>query len=127
MDRVNRRLFAACQGEMAVVDADSGKAIATLTTGAGTDATRFDPQRRLAFASNGRDGTLTVVHEDSPDTYTVVQNAKSEIGARTMELDPETGDVFLVTAQMQPNPNPTSPRDRFRAVPGTFALLVMEP
>jgi hypothetical protein len=57
---------------MAVVNADSGKAIATLTTEAGTDAARFDPQKRLAFAANGRDGTLTVVHEDSPDTYAVV-------------------------------------------------------
>ncbi|HEY5425999.1 MAG TPA: hypothetical protein VIJ77_05560, partial [Candidatus Tumulicola sp.] len=123
----NRRLFVACQGVMAVVNADTGKVIATLSTGAGTDATRFDPQKGLAFASNGRDGTLTIVHEDSPDTYTLIQNAKSEVGARTMELDPQTGDVFLVTAQMEPNPSPTSARDRLRAVAGTFALLVMSP
>jgi YVTN family beta-propeller protein len=127
MDRINRRLFTACRGELGVVDADSGKVIATLPTGAGTDATAFNPQSNLAFASNGRGATLTVVHEDSPGTFSVGQNAKSETGARTMALDPQTGNVFLVTAQLQINPNATSPRDRYHIVPGTFALLVMEP
>jgi len=127
MDRVNRRLFTACRGEMGVVDADSGKVIATLPTGAGTDATAFDSRQNLAFAPNGRDATLTVVHEDSPATFSVLQNAESETGARTMALDPQTSTVFLVTAQMQINPNATTPRDRYRVVPGTFALLVMQP
>ncbi len=127
MDQTNRRLFTACQGQMGVVNADSGKVIATLPTGAGTDATRFDPQRRFAFASNGRDATLTVVQQLSPDSYAVVQNAKTELGARTMALDPQTGNIFLVTAQMQINPNATNPRQRYQAVPGTFALLVVQP
>jgi YVTN family beta-propeller protein len=127
MDRVHRRLFTACRGEMGVVDADNGKVLATLPTGAGTDATRFDPNAQLAFASNGRDGTLTVVHEDTPDTFSVVQNAKSEVGARTMELDPQTGNVFLVTAQLHINPNATMYRERFQVVPGTFTLLVLSP
>lgn len=127
MDRTHRRLFTACRGEMGVVDADSGKVLATLPTGAGTDATRFDPNTQLAFASNGRDGTLTVVHEDAPNAFSVVQNAKSETGARTMALDPQSGDVFLVTAQLLVNPNATSYRDRYKVVPGTFALLVMTP
>lgn len=127
MDQQHRRLFPACQGQLGVVDADSGKVIATLPTGAGTDATRFDPNRQLAFASNGRDATLTVVHEDDPNHYTVVQNAATVTGARTMELDPSNGFVYLVTAKMVANPNPTGPRDRFKMVPGTFELLTMQP
>ena len=127
MDQVHRRLFPACEGELGVVDADSGKLIATLPTGAGTDATRFDPARALAFASNGRDATLTVVHEDGPNHYTVVQNAATAAGARTMEIDTSNGNAYLVTAQMVANPNPTGPRDRFKMVPGTFKLLVMQP
>ncbi len=127
MDRENRRLFTACDGQMGVVDADDGNVIVTLPTGAGTDATRYDANTKLAFASNGRDGTLTIVHEDSPTTFSVVQNAKTESGARTMALDPQTGDVFLVTAQRQTDRTATTPRERYRVVPGTFALLVFEP
>jgi len=127
MDRVHRRLFTACQGEMGVVDADSGRVIATLPTGAGTDATRFDPNTELAFASNGRAATLTVVHEDDPEHFTVVQNAATVPGARTMELDQSTGNVYLVTAKLTENPNATSYRDRYRVVPGTFELLTMQP
>ncbi|MFY9738933.1 MAG: hypothetical protein WAK11_07740 [Candidatus Cybelea sp.] len=82
MDAPNRRLFAACTGEMGVVDADSGKVLATIPTGSGTDATRYDPGSALAFASNGRDATLTVVHEDAPNRFTLVQNAATVIGAR---------------------------------------------
>ena len=127
MDRQHRRLFPACQGQMGVVDADNGNVIATLPTGAGTDATRFDANTGLAFASNGRDATLTVVHEDDPNHFTVVQNAATVTGARTMELDPTTGNVYLVTAKMIENPNATSYRDRYHVVPGTFELLTMQP
>jgi YVTN family beta-propeller protein len=127
MDTVNRRLFTACHGEMGIVDADSGKLIATLPTGAGTDATQFDPVTENAFASNGRSATLTVIHENSPMSFSVVQNANTEFGARTMALDPRTGDVFLVTARLIVNPKATSYRDRYHVVPGTFVLLVMQP
>src|SRR5207245_2941363 len=69
MDRANRRLFASCGNEtMVVLDADSGKVIATLKIGKGTDACVFDPETKLAFSSN-RDGTLTVVEEQSPDKF----------------------------------------------------------
>jgi YVTN family beta-propeller protein len=127
MDQAHRRLFAACEGEMGVVDADSGAVIATLPTGAGTDATRFDPNTQLAFASNGRAATLTVVREEDPQHFTVVQNAATVAGARTMELDPSTGNVYLVTAKLVENPNATSYRDRYHVVPGTFELLTMRP
>lgn len=126
MDRRHRRLFTACRGEMGVLDADNGKLIATLPTGAGTDATRFDPVTGDAFAPNGRSATLTVVHENSPVSFSIAQNAKTEFGARTMELDPLTADVFLVTAHLKVNSKATSYRRRYRIVPGTFVLLVMQ-
>jgi YVTN family beta-propeller protein len=126
IDERNRRLFTACTGEMGVVDADSGKVVATIPTGAGTDATRYDPSSRVAFASNGRDATLTVVQEYASNQFALVQNATTALGARTMALDPQTSEIYLVTAKMLANPHPTSYRDRYTAVPGTFELLVMQ-
>lgn len=87
IDKVHRRLFSVCDNQkMAVVNADTGKVIATPTIGNGPDAARFDAKKQLAFSSNG-DGTLTIVHEDSPEKFTVVQNVATKRGARTMALD----------------------------------------
>ena len=126
IDPQHRRLFSGCHNQMmAIMDADSGKVIATPPIGRGVDANRFDPGTQLVFSSNG-DGTLTVVHEDSPDKFTVVQNVQTQRGARTMALDPKTHRVFLVTAQFGP-PEPAKPGQRFRrpsVVPGSFTLLV---
>ncbi len=126
MDVPHRRLFTACTGEMGVVDADTGKMLATLPTGAGTDATAYDDRRSLAFASNGREATVTVVREDDPNHFTVLQNTATAPGARTMALDPASGSIYLVTAKLVENPNATSYRGRYRALPGTFELLVMD-
>jgi DNA-binding beta-propeller fold protein YncE len=98
MDREHRRTFSGCDKVMAVMDADSGKLVANLPIGAGVDATAFAPKSSLAFSSNGEDGTLTVIHEDSPDKFTVVANVPTEEGARTMALDPDSGTVYLVSA-----------------------------
>jgi DNA-binding beta-propeller fold protein YncE len=126
MDTEHRRLFVGCHNKMmAILDADSGKVVATVPIGQGVDANRFDPGTQLAFSSNG-DGTLTVVHEDSPDKYTVVDNVQTQRGARTMEVDPTTHRVYLVTADFAPPPPGAQPGQRRRAsmVPGTFTLLV---
>jgi len=128
IDTSNRRLFPVCDNKvMAIVDADSGKVITTIPTGAGTDAAAFDPGTKLVFASNGQDATLTVIQEDSPDRYRVVQNAKTQRGARTMALDLRTHKVYLSTADFGPAPAPTAdnPRPRPKILPGTFRLLVM--
>ena len=127
MDRANGVLFAACDGQMAMVDSASGKVLATLATGNGTDASAYYPAGSLAFAPNGRDATLTVIAQRGPKQFTVLENAKTETGARTMALDETTGTVYLVTAKLQVNPNATSYRDRYHVVPGTFALLVLQP
>jgi len=129
IDVKHHRLFSGCRNKMmAVVDSESGKVVATVPIGQGVDANRFDAGTQLAFSSNG-DGTLTVVHEDSPGQYTVVDNVKTARGARTMELDPVTHTVFLVTADFGPPPAATkeNPHPRPTMVPGSFKLLVVTP
>lgn len=127
MDRPHRRLFVGCRNKlMIVMDADTGKVVAHLPIGDGVDASRFDPKTQLIFGSNG-DGTLTVIHEDSPDKYTVVDNIMTQRGARTMELDPRTHRLFSVTAKLGPQPAPTA-EDAHPLppmTPGTFTLLVL--
>ena len=99
MDRANRRLFLGCRSKvMAVVDADSGKVIATLPIGDHVDATAFDAETKLIFNSNG-EGTITVIHQDSPDKYSVVETVKTAPRAKTMALDPKTHRLFLSTAE----------------------------
>lgn len=102
MDTAHRRLFIGCHNKMmAVLDADSGKVLATPTIGQGVDANGFDPGTGLAFSSQG-DGTLTIVHEDSPGKFTPVDSVQTQRGARTMALDTKTHKVFLVTAEFGP-------------------------
>lgn len=127
IDIKNRRLFAGCDNKMmAIVNADSGKVISTVPIGEHVDANRFDPETGLAFASCG-DGSMTVVHEDSPDRFTVVQSVATERGARTMELDSKTHDLYTVTAKFGPPPQPTTqqPHPRPPVLPGSFVLLVV--
>jgi YVTN family beta-propeller protein len=99
MDRANRRLFLGCRSKvMAVVDADSGKIVATVPIGDHVDATAFDPDTKLIFCSNG-EGTISVIHEDGPDKYSSVETVKTVARARTMALDPRTHRLFLSTIE----------------------------
>ena len=126
MDLKNRRLFAGCHNKMmAVMDADTGKVIATPAIGQGVDANAFDAEKQLAFSSNG-DGTLTVVHEDSPDKFSVLENAETQRSARTMALDTTNHDAYLVAAEFEEAPPAKEgerPRRTMKA--GTFTLLVV--
>ena len=128
MDMEHRRLFSGCDNKMvAVVDADTGKVIATPEIGDGVDANGFDPGTGFVFSSNGESGTLTVIHEDTPDKYTVVENVPTQKSARTMALDPKTHEVFLVAAQFGPRPAaPTqdNPRGRPPILPSSFVVLI---
>jgi DNA-binding beta-propeller fold protein YncE len=126
MDQKSRRLFAGCHNKMmAIMDADSGKVIATPAIGEGVDANAFDSDKQLAFSSNS-DGTLTLVHEDSPVKFTVLENAETAKFARTMALDTTNHDVYLVTAEIEMAP-PAKEGERPRRTmkPGTFTLLVV--
>lgn len=127
IDRKKRRLFVGCDNKMmAVVDADSGKVLATPAIGDGVDATTFDAETGLAFASCGADGVLTVVKEESPGKFTA-ENVPTQKGARTLALDAKTHNVFVVTAQFGPRPEPTAdnPRPRPPMVPDSFVVLVV--
>jgi YVTN family beta-propeller protein len=127
MDQKHRRLFVGCGNKkMPIVDADSGKILTTLPIGDGVDATAFDDETGLAFASCG-EGVLTVVREESPDKFSVVENVPTQKGARTMALDPNTHKVFTVTAKFGPPPAPTSdqPHPRPSLIPDTFIVLVV--
>ncbi|HTT24471.1 MAG TPA: hypothetical protein VMG82_36470 [Candidatus Sulfotelmatobacter sp.] len=127
IDRKNRRLLAGCDNKMmAVVDADTGRVLATPAIGEGVDATAYDDETGLAFASCG-EGVLTVVKQESPDKYSVAENVKTERGARTMALDTKTHNVYTVTAKFGPRPAPTAdnPRPRPPILPDTFIVLVV--
>jgi len=99
MDRANQRLFIGCRSKvMAVVDSESGKVVTTLPIGDHVDATAFDEDSRLIFLSNG-EGTISVIHQDSPDKYSAVETVKTLPKAKTMALDPKTHELFLSTAE----------------------------
>jgi DNA-binding beta-propeller fold protein YncE len=127
IDAAHHRLFSACDNKMmAVVNADSGKVIATPPIGEGADGAEFDPGTGFAFASNGQTATLTVIQEDSPDKFSVVEDVPTQRGARTMTLDPKTHEVYLVTADFGPRPEPTkdNPHPRPAILPNSFVVLI---
>lgn len=124
MDGKNRRLFAGCANQlMAVVDADSGKVITTLPIGRGVDGTKFEDG--LAFASCG-EGMLSIIKEDSPDKFRVLDNVPTAPGARTLAVDKKNNNIYLVTAKFGPAPAPTAdqPHPRPAILPDSFEVLV---
>jgi len=122
IDRKHRRLFAGCGGnkKMAVVNADSGKMVATLPIGEGCDATNFDPDWNLAFASAG-DGTITVIKEESPDKFSVAQTVTTQKSARTMTVDEKTHQLFTVAATVT-----GATRETRKIEPDSFVVIVVE-
>jgi len=123
IDTAHHRLFSGCRsGMMAISDYRSGKVVATVPIGAGVDGAGFDPSSGDAFASNA-DGTLTVIHQDSPDQYHVVQTVETPQGSRNMGLDPTNHRVFVVSAKFGPVPPGAR---RGPVLPGSFALMVIE-
>jgi DNA-binding beta-propeller fold protein YncE len=122
MDQKNRRLFAGCENKMmAVVDADSGKVVATPPIGEGVDATAYDPGTGFALSSNG-EGTLTVIKRDGPDQYSVLENVPTKRSARTMGLDLKTHNVVLPAADFLP---PKEGERRGQMKPGSFVLVLV--
>src|SRR5579864_5847422 len=124
IDQKNRRLFSVCGNKkMMVVNADTGKVIATPAIGEDPDAAGFDPDTQLAFSSNGESGDLTVIHEDSPDKYTVVDTVPTKKYARTMAIDLKTHNIFLPFAEFEP----VAPKGEEEPPmkPNTFGLLLV--
>lgn len=128
IDAKKRRLYSVCENKkMIVMNADNGKVIAELPIGAGTDGAAFDPGTGLAFSSNGGDGTLTVARETAPGKFTT-ETVKTQPGARTMTVDPQTHRLYLSTAEFGSPPAPTAERPNPRPVakPGSFMVLVLD-
>lgn len=136
-DVKNHILFASCHdpATMVILNSDTGKIIATLPIGTGTDGATFNPATMEAFSSNGSgDGTLTIVKENSPTSFVVEQNLKTMTGAKTLTLDSKTNHILLIAAQTAPpappppgTPPPAPGRGggRGQMVPGSFTILVV--
>ncbi len=124
IDEKTNRLFTVCGNKvMLVIDTNTGKQLASLPTGSGTDAATFDAGRKRAFASNGGSGTITVVRENG-DKFDVAGNVETMRGARTMALDPKTHKLYTATAELGP---PAEGQRRPTIKPGSFMILVYEP
>src|SRR5438445_1297098 len=122
-DAAHRRLFAACDKVMAVVNADTGKVVASPPIGGDSDGNGYDPATGLLFASS-KQGLISVIHQDSPDKYSVISNVTTQFGTSTMTLDPKTHHVFTMTADYTtPAKTPQNPKPRARQVPGSFVVL----
>ena len=120
IDPEHHRLFSACGNDKLVVfDSDTGRVVATPASGEDADGVVFDPATGRIFTSNA-DRTMTVLHEDTPDQYSLEQTVPTGIGAKQIALDPNTGRIFLPTGKFQASPQKLPP-----VVPGTFEILVI--
>ncbi len=106
MDRATKRIFVGCSNTSLVVDASNGKIVAQIPVGGGVDGIAFDPAEKLIYIPSGADGSVTVVHEDSPDKYTTVATVATMAGARTIALDTKTHTAFVFTPEYGPAPAP---------------------
>jgi YVTN family beta-propeller protein len=120
MDKANGRLFTGCRTNkgLSVVDAKTGQVITTLPIGAGVDAVVYDPETKLIFVSNA-DATVTIIQQESADSYKVVQTLTTQPRAKTMALDSKTKKIYLSAPQFEPGTR--------KIIPGTFAVYVYKP
>jgi len=105
-DRATNRIFSGCNRSSVVVDAATGKVVATIANGTRVDALGWDPSKKLIYIPNGGEGTVTVVHQDSADKYTVVATVDTFPGAKTITVDPSTHNAYLFQPERGPAPPP---------------------
>jgi DNA-binding beta-propeller fold protein YncE len=130
IDLANHRLFIGCDDVMVMMDSVSGKVAGTVPIGSGVDANRFDPATKLAFASCGMAGAVTIAKEETPEKMAVVQTLETSRGARTMTLDPKTHKIYLSAVDYAPvsgtqaagTPAPKFARPQ--PLPNSFKVLV---
>jgi outer membrane protein assembly factor BamB len=124
IDTAHHRLFSGCRsGVMAISDYQAGKLVTTVPIGTGVDGAGFDPESGNAFASNA-DGTLTVIHQDSPDRYHVLETVTTPEASRNMGFDATSHRLLMVSAKF--GDLPAGGRGRRPVLPGTFTLMVIE-
>jgi YVTN family beta-propeller protein len=122
LDAAHDRLFSTCQNQVVVVtDAGDGRQVARLAIGEGPDGAAFDAQRQLAFIPSGKSGLLTLVHEDDPDHFRIVQTLPTQVSARTIALDPQTHRLYLPAARFEPQPEGS--KERPPMVADSFTVL----
>jgi DNA-binding beta-propeller fold protein YncE len=129
MDREHRRLFIGGRNPktLVVVNSANGKVLQSFPIGDRVDATVFDPESKLVAAST-REGTIHVFHEDSPDNFSSMQTIKTEFGAKTMALDPQTHRFYTDTAEFNaPSATPQQPNPQPTPVPGSLHLMIYTP
>jgi DNA-binding beta-propeller fold protein YncE len=125
------RLFASCANAvMTVVNADNGTVIATLPIGQGTDGAAFDPKRKRIFSSNN-DGTISVFHEDGPQSFKSMGNIHTAVTGKNMTIDPVTGRLFVAVGDVDPTapvkPGPNGRPGRPKPLPGSMKILFLDP
>ena len=126
IDAPNHRLFVGCRSRaLVVLNTETGKVVANLPIGERVDAAAFDPETKLVFNACG-DGTVSVVRQEAPDTYSPVETIKTRPGSKTMGLDPKTHRLFLPAVEYKAA-DPAAPKARPTPVPGSFAVLVFGP
>jgi DNA-binding beta-propeller fold protein YncE len=130
LDAAHHRLFSVCQNQiMAVTDALSGKQVARVVIGGGPQAAAFDSDLGLVFSSNGMDGTLTVIHQETPDEYRVIATVTTQVSARTMVLDPAAHRIYMAAGKLAATPPATDeqPHPRPGIVPDSLSILIVQP
>jgi YVTN family beta-propeller protein len=131
IDTATHRLFASCANAvLTVVNADTGAVVATLPIGQGTDGAAFDPKRKLIFSSNN-DGTLSVIHEDSPQSFKSLGSIPTAVTGKNMTIDPDTGRLFVAVGDIDPKaPVPLGRNGRPgrpKPLPGSLKILFLDP
>jgi len=130
LDATHHRLFSVCENQvMAVTDSLSGKRIARVVIGRGPDAAAYDADLGLVFSSNGVDGTLTEIHQETPDDYTVLATVTTQVSARTMVLDPAAHRIYMAAGKLAATPPATDeqPHPRPGIVPDSLSILIVQP
>ena len=113
-----------------MVDTTGGRVVATLPIGEGADGAAFDPARKRVFSSNG-DGTLTVISESGPDSFSVTDTVRTQVTGKTMAIDPASGRLYIAAADVDPKapvkPGPNGRPGRPKPLPGSLKLLFLDP
>lgn len=120
-DEQTKRLFAGCEKKLVIMNSDNGNIVQQLPIGDGCDGVAFDNSKKLIFTSNG-EGTMSVIHEENADKFTLVGNYVTKRGARTIAINEKTGTLFMPTADME---STNQANGRPKLIPGTFQVLVI--